>query len=166
MLAALVEVENDWVVVVAGPPETEVVVRDCRFSILDELVIAVVEWVLVVPVPVGVRVVVRGMVDEDPPEDFVDVRDWAVVMVEVPPVLVVVVKDQLVLLVTVVSARDTVLPVVVGDRLVADIVIPEKDEFETRVVLTVPAVFPVGCWVVSVVVMTPVTDSLPTVEEL
>lgn len=151
---------------VAGPPETKVVVGDCRFSILDELVIAVVEWVLVVAVPVGVRVVVRGMVDEDPPEDFVDVRDWAVVMVEAPPVLVVVRRDQLVLLVTVVSARDTVLPVVVGDWLVADIVIPEEDVFGTRVVLTVPAVFPVACWVLSVVVMTPVIDSLPTVEEL
>lgn len=54
-------------------------------------------------------------VDEDPPVDFMDVRDWVVVMVAASPVLVLVMRDQFVLLVIVVSARDTVLPIVVGD---------------------------------------------------
>lgn len=47
-----------------------------------------------------------------------------------------------------------------------DIAIPAEAEFKTRVMLAVPAVFPVGCWVVSVVGLTPVTDSVPTVGEV
>lgn len=80
VLAELVEVAKGWVVVVvvAGPPEAVMVVDNCRFATLDELVMAVVEWVMVVVAPVGVEVVVRGRgveMAEDPPEDFVDVRD-------------------------------------------------------------------------------------------
>lgn len=53
--------------------------------------------------------------DEDPPVDFLDVRGWVMVMVAASPVLVLVMMDDFVLLVTVLSAMDTVLPVVVGD---------------------------------------------------
>lgn len=120
MLAELVEVAKDWVlvlvVVVAGSPDAVVVVRNCGFATLDEFIMAVVEWV-VIAVPVGVEVVERGRVvavDEDPPVDFMDVRGWVVMMVAAS-VLVLVMRDRLVLLMTVVSERDTVLSVVVGD---------------------------------------------------
>lgn len=102
---------KDWVVVIAGSPDVVVVVRDCVFSTLDELIMAVVEWV-VIAVPVGVEVVKRGKVvavDEVPPVDFMDVKGWVVVIVAASSVLV------LVLLLTVVSERNTMLPVVVGD---------------------------------------------------
>lgn len=166
VLAELVEVAVDWVVVVAGSPDAAVVVRDCGFATLDEFIMAVVEWV-VIAVPVGVEVAERGrvvVVDEDPPVDFMDVRGWVVVMVEASPVLVLVMRDHLVLLVTVVSVGDTVLPVVVADSLVTDVAIPAEVECKTRV--AVPAVFPVGCWVASVVGLTLVTDSVPTMEEV
>lgn len=117
VLAELVEVSVDWVVVVAGSPDAAVVVRDCGFATLDEFIMAVVEWV-VIAVPVGVEVAERGrmvVVDEAPLVDFMDIRGWVVVMVAASPVLVLFMRDHFVLLVTVVSARDTVLPVVVGD---------------------------------------------------
>lgn len=47
-----------------------------------------------------------------------------------------------------------------------DVAIPAEAEFKTRVMLAVPAVFPVGCWVASVVELKPVTDSVPTAEEV
>lgn len=155
MLAKLVEAAKDWVVADDGPPEAVVVVGVCRAATLDELVMAVVE-LGVGAVPVGVKVVMRGKVvavDDDPPEDFMDVKDWVVMMVAAPPVLGVVASDWFELLVAVVSARDTMLPVVVGDVSVIDVVIPEV--VETRVILAVPAV-----------VVMPAIDSLPIVYEL
>lgn len=47
-----------------------------------------------------------------------------------------------------------------------DVASPVEAEFKIRVTLAVPAVFPVGCWVVSAVWSTPVTDSVPTVAEV
>lgn len=155
MLAKLVEAEKDWVGADAGPPEAVVVVGVCGSATLDELVMAVVE-LGVGAVPVRVKVVERGKVgpvNDDPTETFMDIRDWVVMMVAAPPVLGVVASNWFELLVTVVSARDTMLPVVVGDGLVIDVVIPE--EFETRVTLAIP-----------VTGMTPVIDSLTTVSEL
>lgn len=123
LLVELVKVAKDWVVVVvAGSPDAAVVVSDCGFVTLDEFIMAVVEWV-VIAVPVGVEVVERGRVvavDEDPPMDFMDLRGWVVVMVAASPVLAFVMRDQLVLLMTVVSVGDTVLPVVVGLPVVLD----------------------------------------------
>lgn len=168
MLVKLVEVAKDWVVVVtAASPDPVVVVRDCGFSKLDEFIMAVVEC-MVIAVPVGVEVAERRRVvavDEDPPVEFMVVRDWIVVIVAASPVRVLFMRDQLVLLVTVVSARDTVLPVIVGDCLV-DVVIPEEAEFITRVTLAVPAVLPVGWLVGSAVWLTPVTDSVPAAEDV
>lgn len=47
-----------------------------------------------------------------------------------------------------------------------DVAIPAEAEFKIRVMLAVPVVFPVGCWVVFAVGLTPVTASVRTVEEL
>lgn len=155
MLAKFVEAGNDWVVADDGPPEAVVVVGVCRAATLDKLVMTVVE-LGVGAVPVGVKVVVRGKVvavDDDPPEDFMDVKDWVEMMVAAPPVLGVVASDWFELLVAVVSARDTMLPIVVGDGSVIDVVIPEV--VETRVTLAVPAVG-----------VTPAIDSLPIVYKL
>lgn len=154
MLAKFVEAAKDWVVADDGPPEAVVVVGVCRAATLDELVMAVVE-LGVGAVPVGVKVVVRGKViavDDDPPEDFMDVKDWVVMMVAAPPGLGVVDSDWFELLVVVVSVRDTMLPVVVGDGSVFDVVIPEV--VETRLTLAIPAV-----------VVTLAVDSLPIVSE-
>lgn len=167
MLVKLVEVSKDWVVVViAASPDPVVVVRDCGFSKLDEFIMAVVEC-MVIAVPVGVKVVKRRRVvavDEDSPVEFMVVRDWIVVIVAASPVRVLFMV-LLVLLVTVVSARDTVLPVIVGDCLV-DVAIPEEAEFTLRVMLAVPAELPVGWLVGSVVWLTPVTDSVPAAEDV
>lgn len=117
---------------------------------------------MVVAVPAGVKVVERGRVvavDGDSPKDVIDVRYWVVMMVAAPPVLVVM-RDWFVVLVTFVSARDTMLPVFVADWLMTEFMIivinntKNKLLFETRVRLAVPDVG-----------MT-VTDSLPIVEEL
>lgn len=62
---------------VAGFPDTLMVVRDCGFATSDEIIMAVEEWV-VTAVPIGVEVVERCRVlalDENPPVDFRDVRD-------------------------------------------------------------------------------------------
>lgn len=91
-------------------------------------------------------------VDGDFPEDVIDVRDWVVMMVVAPPVLLVVMRDWFVVLLTFVSARDTMLPVFVAHWLMTEVMIIE--EFETRVRLAVPDVG-----------MT-VTDSLPILEEV
>lgn len=88
------------------------------------------------------------------------------VIVEASPVLVLFMRDQFVLLVTDVSARDTVLPVIVGDCLVTDVAIPAEAKFITRVMLAVPAVLPVGCLALSAVRLSPVTDSVPTAEDV
>lgn len=152
MLAKLLEAAKDWVVVDDGPPEAVVVVGVCRAATLDELVMEVVE-LGVGAVPVGVKVVVRGKViavDDDAPEDFMDVKDWVVMMIAAPPGLGVVASDWFELLVVVVSERDSIFPVVVGDGSVFDVVIPEV--VETRVTLAVPAVG-----------VMPAIDSLPIV---
>lgn len=50
-----------------------------------------------------------------------------------------------------------------------DVAIPVEAEFKTRLMLAVPAVFPVGCWVVlkvPAVGLTPVIASVPTVGEV
>lgn len=50
--------------------------------------------------------------------------------------------------------------------MVTGIAIPSEAQFKSRVMLALPVVFPVGCWVVFEVWLTPVTDAVPTVEEL
>lgn len=117
VFAELVKVAKDWVVVVTASPDAVVGARDCGFSTLDELIMIVVERVLLA-VPVGAEVVKRGKVvavDEDPPVDFIDVKGWVVVIIAPSSVLVLVTRGQLLLLVTAVSERVTMLPVVVGD---------------------------------------------------
>lgn len=100
--------------------------------------------------------------DEDSPVEFMVVRDWIVVIVAASPVRVLF-TVLLVLLVTVVSARDAVLPVI---ACLVDVAIPEEAEFLTRVVLAVPVVLPAGWLVGSAVWLTPVTDSVPTEEDV